>query len=155
MRVRVALTPRRSAQWTVAERLEVAEAVVAPDRGLLGLPAQLGRHLTVAPLVDLALHGPPARLQCTRLFRPARVLLDELLPERAARSQLLAPRQPVEPEQQLPRAGRGIAPGLPQGRAVLLDGAAAARRPVETDAVLVRAVIVEGRPVGAARVRVL
>ena len=98
---------------------------------------------------------------CHRATKPralvgaACVVIDQPLPERAAVRQLVVPRHPVEPQQQVLRRRRRRRPALAERRAVLTDVVAARGRAVEADAAGVGAVVVDRRPVGAPRIRVL
>ncbi len=138
-----------------AELAEVPQALVPPGDRVLRLLAQLPEHGPVALVVHFALKRPPPGLELSSLLRALGVLAHQLLPERASRLHQVAPAQPVEPQQEGLRAGGRVAPVLAHGCAVLIEGAAALPRAVVADAAGVGPVIVEGRPVGAAGVRVL
>src|SRR5207247_5402217 len=120
-----------------------------PGLGVPRRPAPRG----VPRLGALAVAPPPQRLPAAlepRGFLSAPgVVDDQLLPEGLPPRELVVPGQAMEPEEEPLRTGRGVAPLLAQGGAILLDAAAAPARPVEADLQGVRPVVVRGRPVGA------
>ena len=119
------------------------------------LLAQPGGHRGVPLVVDRALQRRPVLLHLRGLLGALVVVRDEALPQRLARRQPVVPRQMVEPEQQVLRRGLRIVPPVGERLGVLVDGAAAAARAVEADALLVGPVVVGRRPVEPPRVVVL
>src|SRR5690606_758622 len=94
-----------------------------------------------------ALHRGPGALHPADRLDPARIAVDEFLPERAAGGEAVVPPDAVEPEEEV--FGRRLAAreAVADGRVVLPDGVAAGGGAVEAEAVRVGPVVVDAAPV--------
>ena len=102
--------------------------------------------------IDVFLEPGPGAPHLANYLDAMRIAPDEFVPEPAARRHLVVPRHMVEPQQQVLRHLLPVREHRADLRVVLRGRVAALRPALETDAVLVRAVVVSRVPVGAIQV---